>query len=128
MSNHRFVKTAVENDSKEMFTFLKEENEKSRAHELKLFQLMFQDNSQSSFGAHQEYNPYAVPSVTATGGGGGMPSYMYGSQSAFSMPPGHCRFYPSTSTATTTSHHMSAPVPRSYQAQDNDSYDEKYVV
>ena len=60
------LKTAVENDaSKEMLAFLKEDIEKSREHELKLFKLLCtQDGLQqpSFYPRAPSYNPYMPPS------------------------------------------------------------------
>ena len=48
----KLVKEAVDNDpTKEMITFMKEEMEKSRQHELKLFQLMFSHRANDSYQA-----------------------------------------------------------------------------
>lgn len=95
------LKTAVENDaSKEMLAFLKEDIEKSREHELKLFKLLCtQDKVQQPtvYPPAPSYNPY-MPPVTPPFGTGVMPGYarMYGRE-----PTG--RPLPATSTATVTS-------------------------
>lgn len=95
------LKMAVENDaSKEMLAFLKEDIEKSREHELKLFKLLCtQDKVQQPtvYPPAPSYNPY-MPPVTPPFGTGVMPGYarMYGRE-----PTG--RPLPATSTATVTS-------------------------
>ena len=95
------LKTAVENDaSKEMLAFLKEDIEKSREHELKLFKLLCtQDKVQQPtvYPPAPSYNPY-MPPVTPPFETGVMPGYarMYGRE-----PTG--RPLPATSTATVTS-------------------------
>ena len=95
------LKTAVENDaSKEMLAFLKEDIEKSREHELKLFKLLCtQDGLQqpSFYPPAPSYNPY-MPPVAPPFRTGVMPGYarMYGGE-----PTG--RPLPATSTATVTS-------------------------
>ena len=95
------LKTAVENDaSKHMLAFLKEDIEKSKEHELKLFKLLCtQDGSQqpSFYPRALPYNPY-MPLVSPPLRTGVMPGYarMYGGQ-----PIG--RPLPTTSTATITS-------------------------
>ena len=54
---HR-LKSTIENDpTKELITFMKEELEKSREHELKLFQLMLSQRANSSHDSYQ-----AIPS------------------------------------------------------------------
>ena len=95
------LKTAVENDaSKEMLAFLKEDIEKSREHELKLFKLLCtQDGLQqpSFYPPAPSYNPY-MPPVAPPFRTGVMPGYarMYGGE-----PTGTP--LPATSTATVTS-------------------------
>ena len=95
------LKMAVENDaSKEMLAFLKEDIEKSREHELKLFKLLCtQDKVQQPtvYPPAPSYNPY-IPPVTPPFGTGVMRGYarMYGRE-----PTG--RPLPATSTATVTS-------------------------
>ena len=79
------LKTAVENDaSKEMLAFLKEDIEKSREHELKLFKLLCtQDGVQqpTSYPPAPSYNPYMSP-VAPPFRTGVMPGYarMYGGE------------------------------------------------
>ena len=95
------LKTAVENDaSKEMLAFLKEDIEKSREHELKLFKLLCtQDGLQqpSFYLRAPSYYPY-MSSVAPPFRTGVMPGYarMYGGE-----PTG--RPLPATGTATVTS-------------------------
>ena len=86
--------------SKDMLAFLKEDIEKSREHELKLFNLLCtQDGLQqpSFYPRAPSYNPY-MPSVVPPSPAGAMPGYarMYGGE-----PTG--RPLPSVSTATITS-------------------------
>ena len=79
------LKTAVENGaSKDVLVFLKEDIEKSREHELKLFKLLCtQDGLQqpSSYPRAPSYNPY-MPHVVPPFPTGAMPGYarMYGGE------------------------------------------------
>ncbi|CAH3171143.1 unnamed protein product [Porites lobata] len=92
------LKTAVESDaSKEMLAFLKEDIEKSREHELKLFKLLCTQDGLQQPSFYPSYNPY-MPPVAPPFRTGVMPGYarMYGGE-----PTG--RPLPATSTATVTS-------------------------
>ena len=108
--------TAVENDaSKDMLAFLKEDIEKSREHELKLFKLLCtQDGSQqpSFYPRAPPYNPY-MPPVAPPLPTGVMPGYarMYGGQ-----PTG--RPLPATSTATITSDILHNIMPENASSSD----------
>ena len=110
------LKTAVENDtSKDMLAFLKEDIEKSREHELKLFKLLCtQDKSQqpSFYPRAPPYNPYMAP-VTAPLPTGVIQGYarMYGGQ-----PTG--RTLPATSTATITSDILRNIMPENASSSD----------
>lgn len=110
------LKTAVENDaSKDMLAFLKEDIEKSREHELKLFKLLCtQDGSQqpSSYPRAPPYNPYMAP-VAPPLPTGVIPGYarMYGGQ-----PTG--RPLPATSTATITSDILHNIMPENASSSD----------
>ena len=50
----KLVKATIENDqTKELVTFMREEMEKSREYELKLFQLMFSQRANSTYDSYQ---------------------------------------------------------------------------
>lgn len=110
------LKTAVENDSsKDLLAFLKEDIEKSREHELKLFKLLCtQDGLQqpSFYPRAPSYNPYMPPVVPPFPTGA-----MLGNARMYGGEPTR-RPLPATSTATITSDLLHNIMPENASSSD----------